>query len=250
MKKNNCYKALLLFILLLPFIVVAMCNIATTRDKKILQCLRLTRIFPVFSETGNILSYDTSSIDISFHERTYIYMHTYDFYNTSDSTMMREKTKVFFLKHIDSVNGHEFNSKMKIHNQVASDALLKFFETYTNLNLKEVFERYPLKLMSKYFDQKNETLIEEYEGTVSETPNYKLTWRMMYSKEFDDSPFHLSEYMDSGKSLKLYSLQILNPTYKTNTITRQAWVNEYKLEKIKCEDEELIFKYLNEYLKK
>lgn len=217
-----------------------------------IQCARITHIFPILSNEAKLVSYDTSYIDYYVYNNIRTYKFSYLNY-TSENGILKKIDKIshYFVRDMDSIYGREFDTAFHLYNARTNLNSAAYIHAFSNLYLKESFETLNTKLISLQQDKDSVVLHEIYEASEKTDSTYKITWHFLYSNVLNDLPIHLSSFMDSVKKTHLYEFTIINPYRKlqTKNLTVDAFINSYKLEKIDCPDEALIFEYIHAYLK-
>jgi hypothetical protein len=219
-----------------------------------IECIRITQILPIpdLRFPGKMRSLDTTIVDFYFSDDIRIYRMPYVFETFLNGIVKSAEKRVrYFLHDKDSLYGREFDSGMHYYNKRAHIDTVTSIRSFTDLQLKLVFNAMNMKLISQKTNQDSGTLHEKYffENKIDSTERGLLF--LSYTHALDDISFHLSPYMDSIKKKKVnyYHMISFGGPVKNSKIIMDTLFGTVQMQRIDPPDRQRVLEYMQAYLK-
>ncbi len=241
-------------IFFLSFLLFSSCGTSYRTSLDQLQCLRVTKIFPMPDEKniGKISVIDTTSIDYYFYKDLRIYRMPYSYDTLIGSEFKFIETRYrYFLHEKDSLYGRVFDSCLKFYNKRAHIDTITNIRFFTDLQLSVLFNAMTMNLVTRGSNPDSGTLHEKYLFQNKTDSTEKGVLFLSYTNAMNDIPFHLSAYMDSLKKTKVnyYHITSFGGPVKQYNIVMDTISASVKMERIEGPHKEKVMEYINVYLR-
>jgi hypothetical protein len=236
------------------YILLHGCNSLFPKNKRNddveIRCIKVTQIYPNLDNNGKLIKYDTSSVEIYYHQNLILYHLSYDFDSTFNGKLLLFENRDHYLVHkIGDNYGYNYNQfRPRYKTRVSIDSVLK--TEWVSINtIYPAFTNYIAELISSDKNDDSGSLNEVYllRSKIDSTPLANLS--LGYTHKLRHLRYSLSEELDSIKGIKLYKVRFVNHSrlFKNHLLDR--FEGAYDLQEVPVSNPKKIMSYFNMFKK-